>query len=57
MAGQKTAPVGEWATPITSQLITSQSIRLGAPTIAPDGSVYWNEGRPKEGGRQVLVRR
>ena len=55
MAGQKTAPVGEWETPITSQLITSQSIRLGAPLIGPDGNIYWIEGRPKEGGRQVLV--
>jgi hypothetical protein len=57
MAAQKAAPVGEWQTPITSELITAQTIRLGAPTIAPDGSIYWIEGRPKEGGRQVLVRR
>ena len=57
MAAQKAAPVGEWQTPITSELITAQTIRLGAPTIAPDGNIYWIEGRPKEGGRQVLVRR
>ena len=49
--------MGEWETPITSELITSQSISLGAPVIAPDGHLYWLEGRPTEGGRQVLVRR
>ncbi|CAL5220350.1 g2347 [Coccomyxa viridis] len=53
----KEAPVGTWETPITSELITSQSIRLGAPVVSGDGSVYWLEGRPTEGGRQVLVRR
>jgi hypothetical protein len=50
-------PVGMWETPITSELITSQSIRLGAPIVGADGSVYWLEGRPTEGGRQVLVTR
>ena len=49
--------MGEWDTPITSELITSQSISLGAPVIAPDGHILWLEGRPTEGGRQVLVRR
>lgn len=53
----KEAPVGTWETPITSELITSQSIRLGAPIVGGDGSVYWLEGRPTEGGRQVLVKR
>ncbi|CAK0782907.1 hypothetical protein CVIRNUC_006102 [Coccomyxa viridis] len=53
----KEAPVGNWETPITSELITSQSIRLGAPIVGADGSIIWLEGRPTEGGRQVLVRR
>lgn len=51
------APVGEWKSPISSQLIVSQSIRLGSPVVAHDGSLIWSEGRPTEGGRQVLVRR
>lgn len=51
------APVGEWKSPISSELIVSQSIRLGSPVIAHDGSLIWSEGRPTEGGRQVLVRR
>ncbi len=56
MASQE-ATVGEWISPISSELITSQSIRLGAPIASSTGNVYWIEGRPKEGGRQVLVRR
>lgn len=51
------APVGEWKSPISSELIVSQSIRLGSPVAASDGSLIWSEGRPTEGGRQVLVRR
>ncbi|KAK9790131.1 hypothetical protein WJX73_001662 [Symbiochloris irregularis] len=51
------APVGGWNSPITSELITSKSIRLGAARAGPDGLVYWLEGRPTEGGRSVLVRR
>ena len=56
-ASMTEAPVGEWKSPISSELIVSQSIRLGSPVIGQDGSLIWSEGRPKEGGRQVLVRR
>lgn len=34
----------------------SSAVRLGAPT-AVFGDIYWSEGRPTEGGRQVIVRR
>ena len=51
------APVGEWESPITSELITASSISLGVPRLAPDGAyVYYLEGRPTEKGRQVLCR-
>lgn len=50
------APVGEWESPITSELITSSSIRLGNARPGKDGYVYWLEARPSEGGRSVLVR-
>ena len=50
-------PVGQWQSPITSELITSKSIGLGAVKAAPDGLIYWLEARPTEGGRSVLVRR
>src|SRR5690349_19247859 len=50
------APYGAWKSPITSDLIVSSTVSLGSIQI--DGrDVYWLEGRPQEGGRQVLVRR
>jgi dipeptidyl aminopeptidase/acylaminoacyl peptidase len=46
---------GSWASPITSDLIVSSSIRLGAVRLdGPD--IYWGELRPTEGGRQLIVR-
>jgi len=49
------APYGSWKSPISSDLIVSSSIRLGAIAIN-GGNVYWNEGRPTEGGRNVIMR-
>ena len=50
------SPFGSWPSPITAQVAATQGLRLGAPAV--DGSdVYWLEGRPAEGGRNVLVRR
>ena len=52
----KTAPYGAWQSPITSEVIVSNSIRLGS--IQLDGSdIYWNELRPTEKGRSLIVRR
>jgi dipeptidyl aminopeptidase/acylaminoacyl peptidase len=50
-----TSPYGSWKSPISSDLIVSSSIRLGAIAIN-GGYVYWNEGRPTEGGRNVIMR-
>jgi dipeptidyl aminopeptidase/acylaminoacyl peptidase len=50
------APYGAWKSPITSDLIVSQSIGLGGGTF-DGGDVYWTEGRPAEAGRNVIVRR
>jgi dipeptidyl aminopeptidase/acylaminoacyl peptidase len=51
----KTAPYGSWKSPITSDLIVSQSISLS--DVRSDGeAVYWLEGRPQEQGRNVVVR-
>jgi dipeptidyl aminopeptidase/acylaminoacyl peptidase len=48
-------PYGSWKSPITSDLIVSDAIRLSM--IALDGvNTYWIEGRPTEGGRSVIVR-
>jgi len=50
------APYGTWASPIAAQTVAEQGLRLGF--VACDGDdVYWLEGRPQEGGRNVLVRR
>ena len=48
---------GEWESPITSELITGQTKKLGAVSFAANGDLLWLEGRPSEKGRQVLVRR
>ena len=56
MAGPRVAPHGSWKSPITSDLIVSDSIVIAE--IALDGDdMYWVEMRPGEGGRCVLVRR
>jgi dipeptidyl aminopeptidase/acylaminoacyl peptidase len=49
-------PFGTWPSPISAEVIAAQGVRLGA--VAVDGDdIYWIEGRPHEGGRNVLVRR
>jgi len=43
------APYGSWKSPITSDLIVSET--MGLEQIALDGSdIYWIESRPAEGG-------
>ena len=49
-------PYGTWPSPISAAVVAAQGVRLGA--VAVDGDdIYWIEGRPHEGGRNVLVRR
>ncbi len=50
------APYGSWTSPITSDVIVSETIRLGTP-VWSGSDIYWLEGRPSEGGRSALVRR
>ena len=50
------ASFGSWRSPITSALLVEKVV--GLSQIDADGdAVYWNESRPAEGGRQVIVRR
>jgi dipeptidyl aminopeptidase/acylaminoacyl peptidase len=52
----KTAPYGEWESPISAAALSAASVRFGG--VALDGpDIYWVEGRPAEKGRNVLVRR
>jgi len=55
MSEPQVAPYGSWKSPITSELIVSETTKLGE--IALDGEdVYWSETRPTEQGRTVIVR-
>ncbi|MBD2203307.1 S9 family peptidase [Calothrix sp. FACHB-1219] len=55
MTTPEIAAYGAWRSPITTNLITSQTIGLGQ--IWLDGEdIYWSELRPSEKGRNVIVR-
>jgi dipeptidyl aminopeptidase/acylaminoacyl peptidase len=56
MTAPRTAPYGSWPSPITSELIVSDSVGLGQIEVDGD-DVYWAEARPAEQGRVVVVRR
>jgi dipeptidyl aminopeptidase/acylaminoacyl peptidase len=47
---------GSWPTPITSEVVVAQAVRLGEAAV-DGGAVIWSEGRPAEAGRTALVRR
>ena len=50
------ASFGSWKSPITSDLIVSETIKC--EQVVLDGSdIYWIERRPAESGRYVIVRR
>ncbi|HET6980439.1 MAG TPA: S9 family peptidase [Pyrinomonadaceae bacterium] len=53
---RKIAPYGSWKSPITSDLIVEGSVGLGQPSFDGD-NIYWIEMRPKEAGRNVIVKR
>jgi dipeptidyl aminopeptidase/acylaminoacyl peptidase len=56
MSDLQVASYGSWKSPITSDLVASETIRLRR--IVLDGKdIYWKEMRPTEGGRNVIVRR
>jgi dipeptidyl aminopeptidase/acylaminoacyl peptidase len=55
MTTRKVAPYGSWKSPITSDLIVTETVEFGQ--IFLDGEdIYWIEMRPAEGGRYVVVR-
>jgi dipeptidyl aminopeptidase/acylaminoacyl peptidase len=56
--GKKVAAYGGWLSPIDPILVAGGALRLSQPMYGQDGqSLYFIEGRPSQGGRQVLVRR
>ncbi len=55
MKNKRRAPYGGWPSPVTAETLTRGSVRIGG--VALDRGVrYWLEGRPEEGGRNVLVK-
>ena len=48
------APYGTWDSPVTTELLASQSISLAGALRRPEG-LYWLEGRPTENGRLTIV--
>jgi dipeptidyl aminopeptidase/acylaminoacyl peptidase len=56
MSEYKIASYGSWKSPITSDLIVAETIGVGGTDLI-DGDIYWQELRPKEDGRLVVVRR
>jgi dipeptidyl aminopeptidase/acylaminoacyl peptidase len=50
-----TSPYGSWTSPITSDLVVAEAIRLDQ--VALDGDViYWTEAQPKKQGRSFVYR-
>jgi len=55
MSSPQTAPYGSWKSPLSAAMVAQAGIRLA--DVRLDGEdVYWLEGRPAEGGRNVIVR-
>jgi dipeptidyl aminopeptidase/acylaminoacyl peptidase len=50
-----TAPFGSWKSPITSDLIVQGSVGLSQCTFDKE-EIYWIELRPRESGRNVIVK-
>jgi dipeptidyl aminopeptidase/acylaminoacyl peptidase len=50
-----TAPYGSWRSPIDAALVASGGVSLDELVVDGD-TLFWLEGRPLEGGRQVLCR-
>ncbi|MGE0623301.1 MAG: prolyl oligopeptidase family serine peptidase [Pseudomonadales bacterium] len=48
-------PYGGWPSTISARSLVAGVVSVSALT-ARDGTLYWLEGRPEEGGRTVLVR-
>ena len=50
----KVAPYGSWVSALTAERLASANIRFGQIAIAGE-SIFSSEGRPAEGGRNVIV--
>ena len=55
MTKKTIAPYGSWKSPITTDLVTANAIRI-EEIICDRDSIYWLEFRANQSGRQVIVR-
>jgi dipeptidyl aminopeptidase/acylaminoacyl peptidase len=54
--GRNSSSFGAWASPLTPDMLASAGVKPGF--LQADGDdLYWQEGRPADGGRTTLVRR
>jgi len=53
--GRTVRPYGAWASKISPAMVAESGIRFG-DIAASGGACLWVEGRPAEGGRNVLIR-
>jgi dipeptidyl aminopeptidase/acylaminoacyl peptidase len=51
---KRIAPYGTWKSPISAADVATAQVRLSFPAVAGD-DVWWQEGRPSEGGRTTVV--
>jgi len=51
----KALPYGTWPSPITAALLVERTVSLSQLASSGD-ALYWTEGRPSDGGRQMIVR-
>ena len=56
MATRPRVPYGAWPSPITAADVARGRLRIAFPTVI-GGEVWWQEGRPEEGGRVTVVHR
>ncbi len=49
------APYGSWRSPLSAADVAAGALRFDHPVLDGD-DLYWVEGRPSEGGRNVVVR-
>ena len=50
------APYGSWKSPIAADMLISGGKRRLSEVRCDGNDIYWLDGRPKEGGRQVIMR-
>ncbi|MEZ0165566.1 prolyl oligopeptidase family serine peptidase [Kineococcus sp. LSe6-4] len=48
---------GAWTSPVSAADVAAAGLRFSGVAVAADGTCWWAEGRPAEGGRVAVLRR